>query len=627
MSQAHPDPRGQVRRLQWLTLGLLALQLPGIDTGMPLSWAGIVLVVLTGLKLREARRRDEFRLTCLLLLVATGVLAALLPGLGPSLLQGLGTLLALGGLLALELGESVRARELLGRSLRLLAAVLPLVLVLFLLVPRLGPIWEVPLGRTARTGLSDRIEPGAITDLVASDEPAVRIDFAAAPPPAAAERYWRVLTLERFDGRRWEADRPQEISSAARPATAPAPVGRPGDPSRVQVWLAEPSRLPLLPWSGRGLPLDPSLTVLDSGELRNDRPAIERRGYALGATDRPAAWERLSPRPVALAYPRGANPRLENLAAGWAAQGFSPGQRLEVAENWFRQQPFRYTTRPGTLPRQAALDAFLFETHSGFCEHYAAAFTALMRATGVPARVVAGYQGGEWVPQLGGGGYLDVRQSDAHAWSEVWLEGGWRRVDPSAWVSPERINDGVGTTSARRSRQAAAWGWLTRQWRGLDLRWTRWLLAFDRQAQASLLERLLGRRRDAAGILLLAGVALSLAMVLPLLRWSQQRSAGDPLRQELERCLRLLQRVGLEPGPGEDLGRFCARAGQQRPELRSVLQSLAGLYLQLRFAPGLSPRERRTGWATLSSLRRRLQQQLRRCSLPHRRFDSTTVHR
>ena len=500
-----------VRRLQGVGLGLLALQLPGLDTALPLSWGAIALVVLGGLKLWEARRPAELRRMSLLLLVATGVMAAQLPGLGPSLLQLLTALVALAALLSQELGDGLLPQELLGRSLKLLAAALPLVLVLFLLLPRLGPVFTLPLSQGARTGLSDRIEPGAISSLVAIDAPAVRIGFEGAQPPAEAERYWRVVVLNRFDGRRWERD-----AAAAAPGPAAGPE-LPITASRDQLWLAEPSRLPLLPWSGRGQPLQSGLRIGGAGELLNDRPPNERRAYGLGATERPAAWQTTAPSAAALAaataYPPGTNPRLEALGRSWGTT-LPAEQRLEAARRWFQGQPFRYTLQPGGLPRQAPLDAFLFESQEGFCEHYAAAYAALLRAAGVPVRVVAGYQGGRWVPQLGGGGYLDVRQSDAHAWNEVWLAGvGWQRVDPTAWVAPARINPAsTGAGAASQRGRGGPLLWLEQQWRGLDLRWTGWILGFNRQAQAALLERLLGANRDWLGAVVLAALALCLAV-------------------------------------------------------------------------------------------------------------------
>ncbi len=611
----------RVRRLQLSALALLALQLPGLDLGLPLSWAAIALVLVTGLKLGEARIPAGLRLTSLLLLVATGVLAALLPGLGPSLLQGLASLLALAALLAQELGDGIQAREVLRRSLRLLAAALPLVLVLFLLTPRLGPLWDLPEGRTARTGLGDSVEPGAIARLVASDAPAARVGFAAGSPPPAAERYWRVLTLEHFDGRRWQALEPASPPLATPKATAP-----PAGARRDQLWLAEPSALPVLPWGGQGMPLDPALTLQADGGLRNDRPPIERRAYALTGTDAPAAWQRRAAPAAALAYPAGANPRLEALGRSWLTAGLAPPERLSAAQRWLQARPFRYSMTPGTLPRQAPLDAFLFEQREGFCEHYAAAFTALMRAAGVPARLVSGYLGGTWVPQLGGGGYLDLRQSDAHAWSEVWLDGeGWRRVDPTAWIAPARLLTPPAGAAQRATGPRGALGWLERQWRGLDLRWTGWLLGFDRRAQERLLERLLGARQGAAGLLLLAALGVALALALPLLRWGGG-GAGDGLRRELERALRRLQRLGCERRPGEDLPSYCRRCGRRWPPLAADLEILSRSYERLRFGPPPAGPER---WAELAELRaagRRLRQLGGRCAVAHPPFDRPADH-
>ena len=595
------------QRLQWLALGLLATLLPAIDTGMPLSWGAICLMALTALKLREARSRSELRRSSLLLLVITGVMAALLPGLGPSLIQLLTTLLALSSLLALELGGALQVRTLLGRSLRLLAAALPLVLVLFLLVPRVGPIWTVPMGQTARTGLSDRLDTGSIADLVAVDTPAARISFANEQPPPPEARYWRVLTLHSFDGQRWER-LPGEDRFDALARSAAGAANQQGTGAREQFWLAEPTLLPVLPWSGQGQPLDPDLRISPDGVLLNNRPPIERRAYGFTELSAPATWKRQPPRDAALEFPVGLNPRLQALGREWK-DTLAPADRVAAAQRWYLSQPFRYTTKPGLLPGPHPVDAFLFDTRTGFCEHFASGFTALMRAAGVPARIVLGYQGGDWVPQVGGGGYLDVRQSDAHAWSEVWLaDQGWVMVDPTAWVSPLRITAGQPVSAGQTPRQFSPLGWTLLQWRGIDLRWTGWVMGFNRQDQLALIERLLGKRHEWIGVVLVASLALCLALVLPLMRWTQRRRDADGLRRELDRCLERLHGLGLDPLPGEDLGHFCRRAGQQRPDLDGVLDELARTYLRQRFGPAQPQEERQASSQRL----RRLRQQLSR---------------
>jgi hypothetical protein len=260
--------------------------------------------------------------------------------------------------------------------------------------------------------------------------------------------------------------------------------------------------------------------------------------------------------------------------------------RLAAAERWFRRQPFRYTLQPGTLPPRAPLDAFLFERREGFCGHYASAFTALMRAAGVPARVVSGYRGGDWVVPLGGSGYLDLRRSHAHAWSEVWLEDeGWRRVDPTAWIA------GGAPAGAAEARGGAGLardplGWLQRQWWGLDLAWTRWWLGFDRQGQEALLQRLLGERGAWLGVLLLVVLVGCLAGALATLGWLQRRQERrDPLQRELERWLRVCARRGMVPLPGETLPRFAARLARRWPELEAELTPFVALVQKLRYGP------------------------------------------
>lgn len=570
----------QWRSWQGLAMALLAAGLPGLEGGT-LAWMTAAMLGLAALKLLEARSVGERRLVALLQLLVAGLLAAQRPELGPTLLQGAATIVALAGLLALELDAGLNARALLSRSLQVALAALPMALLLLVLAPRLEPIWPLPAPeeRVARTGLSADLDPGGIARLAGDDAPAARLAFAAGGPPPAAERYWRVLVHERFDGRRWQrggrplAGRLEEDTIPLQPAGGPA----------TQLWLMEPSRFTAVPWDGASrAPAggDGSLRLHLSGELLLRQSAAQRRSYRLARPAGAGAWRQLPPGPGDLAFPAGRQPRLEALGQSWAALP-SAEARLAAAERWFRGQPFRYTLTPGALPETAGLDAFLFERREGFCGHYASAYTALMRAAGVPARVVSGYLGGTWVEPLSGSPFLDVRQSNAHAWSEVWLPGeGWRRVDPTTWAGGGGGGSAVAAAAAART---SWWTWTQRQWWGLDVAWSRWWLGFDRAEQESLLQRLLGERREWLGLLLLA-VGLALAGGLALLA-ALQRQGGDPARRRLEWALRPLRRGGLEPEPGESLEHFCRRAGVARPELAAELTELTASYQSLRFAP------------------------------------------
>jgi transglutaminase-like putative cysteine protease len=575
--------------LQWLAMALLAVGLVRLPLSLLLTLLAILLTGLTALKLREARTLPERRLVGLLQLLSVGVLAALQPDLASSLLQGLTTLVILTGLLALEIDRGSSWRELLRRSLVVLAAALPLTLTLFLLLPRLGPLTPVPrdLSQYALTGLNDRLDPGALSSLVDNPAPAARVQFLGGTPPARQQRYWRVLVHEGFDGRSWLALDQQP----AGPGTPLLPTGGPR-----QLWLAEPSGLEVVPWGGTGRPLGTTLRPSPRGELYHRERVQQRRVYALGEVQRQASWQQQPPTVMDLQLPRGANPRLEALADRWAAAG-PASRRLEVAEQWFRRQPFRYTRHPEALPERAPLDQLLFQSKEGFCGHYASAFTVLMRAAGVPARVVSGYQGGQWVQPIGGQPYLNLRQSDAHAWSEVWLEGeGWRRVDPSRWVAPD-----AGDSPPELAPQGPL-VWLQQQWWGLDLAWTSLWLGFDRQSQEALLQRLFGTNGPAGGVVLLGLLAIALALGLAGLRWWQGRVGTDPWRRELERGLAPLARRGLTPLAGESLSAFSLRVIGRWPGLADALTPFVAAYQQHRFAaPGAAP-----SLGQLRRLRRRL---------------------
>lgn len=562
------------RHVQGWGLALLAVGCIGLDLSWLLSWFTIALVAAGALKLWEARSRGSRRLVALVQLIGCGLLAAQQPGLLPSLLQLACTVLALAGLLGLESSLAISWPMLLRRSLRVLAASLPLALVLFLLLPRLGPFGQADANRgpKASTGLSSALDPGAITELATDNAPAARVAFASDSPPAEGERYWRVLVHPRFDGERWERDEQSFRELLPLPRA-----------ERVeQLWLVEPSRFLAVPWDGRSLPLSRQLRADPRGELLVNRPAAETRTYQLGPGADLPPWQRQPATADDLWLPATGNGQLRALGQTWARLP-DPRQRLEAARTWFLAGGFRYDIRPGQLPRRDGLDVFLFQTRVGFCGHYASAFTALMRAAGIPARVVTGYLGGEWVVPIGGTPFLEVRQSHAHAWSEVWLpDSGWQRVDPSSWA---RASPGPQATPAEAQQRLNALQWLQRQWWGLDMAWSRWRLGFDQSDQEALLERLFGSQRHLLGVVILLGLAAALLLGLAMAgRASAPRQGQDWLARDVQRLLRILQRRGITPLPGECLADLCERAAARQPEQALPWRSLAEQHTLLRFA-------------------------------------------
>ena len=637
--------------LPWLTVGLLTAAAWGVAPFSLLGGLSLSLLVLTALKLREAKQRREHRLVCLLQLVTAGLLGAQQGELGSSLLQGLAVVVALAGLLQLELGGVSNLASLLRRSGQLVLAALPMALALFLLFPRLGPFANLgglgKFGAAATTGLSTTLEPGTIASLTQDRSPAARVAFPGGGPPPASQRLWRVLVHGQFDGQSWRSLNAASTETGIAGAGNAGPIaigerdpeaifgGSDADPNlggrqppgAKQVWLSEANGFAEVPWSGEGLPLDRHLKRDGQGQLRHDGAVGVRKLYSLAAETATPAWRRQAPTALDLQMTAGTNPRLEILAAGWRHQ--APGgdnaaagsrnaggaKAVALAEAWFRQQGFRYSLNNPLLPKTAPLDALLFERRQGFCGHYASALSALMRAAGVPARVVSGYRGGTWVVPLGGSAFLDLRQSDAHAWSEVWIEGeGWRTVDPTLWVlGGATLGDPSSPavrTAAAAANQAGPLDWIARQWWGLDLAWGEWWLGFDQRSQELLLQRLLGPYRDWAGALLVMAVALTLALGLAVYGWLRRRGEGDQLQQELNQLLRHCARNGLVPQPGESLSQFGGRLRQARPLLGPELEDFVGLLQQLRYGrPGDCQRQvmarlRRYGQSLRRQLRR-----------------------
>ena len=579
--------------LAWWALPPLLLQCIALNWTAFLTWPTLALVLCALFKLRDCRRPFDRRLVALLQLVSTGLLAAQLQGLLASVLQLLAVVLALAGLLGHELAGSLGFRGFLQRSLQLLGAALPLALVLFLFVPRLPPLWTTELGpsRGAVSGLSPDLDPLSIAELTLVDGLAARV-LLPEVQPLPTDAYWRVLVHEQFDGRRWQHRDP------------PVPRGGSGRPQVVegtsQWWVVEPSATRAVPWDGSALPTSPDQWITPEGELLVGAASRQRRSFRLQSPEKVAAWQQRPPIPSERQAPPDSLPRLKTLAQQF--RGLPTGrERLEAVEGWFRRQPFRYSLQPGAV---ADLDAFLFDQQVGFCGHYASALAALMRAADVPARVVSGYQGGHVVQPMSGNPYLELRQSDAHAWVELWLEGeGWQRVDPTLWAAQTVSLPRAGTVESaqRQERNVSWWRWLQWQWWGLDLAWTRWWLSFDQSSQQAWLQMLFGAQLRWLGVAIVVGgmAALTAGWLLLYL--------GLRPRSPLSQSLRLLARWGVVPQQGESFPCVCRRAAKMHPDLATLLEAMADQQQLLAHAP-LTPPQRRQHWRQWRQLRSRLAQ-------------------
>ncbi|MDO1527401.1 DUF3488 and transglutaminase-like domain-containing protein [Fulvimonas sp. R45] len=564
----------------WLKLpllGALALaivayygSLFGREAGAALAVGLLVLKMLESERPRDARVGVGFACFALMAALLFG------QGMAATFAVALGLLPALATLRALEPAQPVPAAgpRLLLPGLALLGAALPLALLAFLFVPRLGsPLWGAPNTHEQRTGLDDTMSPGGFTQLLLDDSPAMRVSFAG-PPPPPGRRYFRAYVMSDYDGTTW---RYRDVAAAPAPLEAV-------DTVRYRIDL-EPSHQRVLPMLDVPLHAPPGAQLLRDRVAMAGKPVNDPFGYdAVSATR-----YRLEPQPIRhrrrwLQLPDGYDPRTLALGRAWRqGHGTDDAAIVQAALALFHDGGFRYTLAPAPLGRDA-MDDFLFHTREGFCEHYASAFTVLMRAAGIPARVVTGYQGGYWNAL---GGYLLVRHSDAHAWSEVWLAGrGWVRVDPTAAVRPQRVDLGAAAAAGDQLP------WTQRSWlQSLRNRWdivNRWwnegVIGFDTLRQRGLLTPFGIRQADPAllGALLAASCVLSGAVGL---FWALRRRDGaDPARDALRELERRLARRGLTRRRGEGPRNYLRRAARALPAQRAELERLTDCYLELRYA-------------------------------------------
>ena len=444
-------------------------------------------------------------------------------------------------------------------------------LALFVLFPRLpGPLWAVQGTSTSATsGLGDTVNPGDITSLALSDEIAFRVEFSS-PPPPARDLYWRGPSMTNFDGRTWS------MSVGDRRNVA-ASIEYLGAPTEYRVMLETTGRNWAFALEMPKLAHDERTLRMGSDYQLRTFPGIPRGtrlDYRVRSYTRFRALEPLGEgeREMFRRLPPESSPRTRALVRSWLADDPTPEQVIERGMDYLRSQPFFYTLTPPRLGEQP-VDEFLFDTREGFCEHYASAFTLMMRAAGLPARIVTGYQGGEL---NGVGGYYIIRQSDAHAWTEVWLEGrGWVRVDPVSAVAPERV--ALGSWRSALAGERVPGGalrrleWVRRAllvWDAAATYWNEWVIGYGPQLQRGLLDALgfdgaTGSERWSKLMLLCVGATLAGSLVLTLqLAWRRRRRTPvDGAAREFTTFTRRLARVDVAPrAPSEGPAAYGARA-------------------------------------------------------------------
>ena len=559
-------------------------RISGVEAGSALL---LVMLALKFLETRGRRDRMLMAMICFILMFASFLReqaiwssAYLLGGVG----LGLAALLQSG-----TITNRMPVRAVGAYMLQLVAQALPLMAILFVLFPRVpGPFWALPTDtNSAMTGLGDKVSPGDITRLGQSDAVAFRVRFEG-PVPEAAQRYWRGPVMSYFDGRAW-THRNRGLDTRKVPQQA---VNAPA--YNYEITLEPHGRHWLLALESPVAWNMPTAIYTADWQLIDTQAVNERTVYrassVASATLPGADSERYL---QAMRYlPPDSNPGTRQLARELRGKNAGDFAYLTNILQYFRNRPFSYTLTPAALGQQP-VDEFLFDTQEGFCEHYASAFAVLARAGGIPARVVTGYLGAERNPV---GDHWVVRQSDAHAWTEVWVNGAWHRYDPTSAVAPERIELGLdeaipeaGRSLVSGLRRSAVLGQMALSLDAINAAWDRWILGFGPDAQRDLLRSLGFDNPNLSQ--LLAIVIGACGVFIAWITWLLAR--GERLPED--RAMRLWQNFGRKlarrfraPRPQEAPTLYAAEAAHALPHLQDDINEITRMYVRLRYETATS---------------------------------------
>lgn len=497
--------------------------------------------------------------------------------------------------------HQTRSHEKPARTLKtagiLLAQALPLMIVLFVLFPRISPLWSVPLpSENAKTGVSDRMSPGDIATLTESDELVFRATFVE-EPPQFKDLYWRGLVLGEFDGTTW-TQREEWLRSSAYRYRQRAPgwvenLDYRGNTQQYEIIMEPNYQNWLFTLMLPEVPENRDFVILYDGRVAAIQEMRQKQRIKLTSHLDYQLNSEISEfaRRYHANLPEGVNPRAVALAEKMFASSASAADYSDNVMRMFGREGYSYTLKPGVLQSQNSIDEFLFETRRGFCEHYASAYVFLMRAAGVPARVVVGYQGGEYNPS---GNYVAVRQFDAHAWAEIWLDGqGWVRRDPTGVVAPERLERGIEAAidnaedflansplSLLRYRQLL---WLTELRLQIDAMghyWDTFVVGYTPEMQTSFLGRYLEDvSRKRLGILMLAVFFTVLFVIALFLLAKRSVNPVSPTDSQYLRFCQTMAKRGLPREIGEGPMSYQARLIAAYPDIATEIREVTSAYV------------------------------------------------
>lgn len=516
-------------------------------------------------------------------------------------------------------GSSLSRRKLAWKTGVILLQALPLIALLFAFFPRSNGGLRFQFGRSpiGFAGLGDRMEPGSIASLALREDVAFRADFPDGRIPPQSELYWRGMVLWRGDGLTWV--RGGMLSQERRPGALTGETIR--------------QRIVLQPHGGRFIfaldrpaSADRGIVLEAGGFLQSVRPIVSPFRYEL--TSRPLNREERLPADqldAASRKPQNLSPLVHALAESWRAETKNDAEVVQRALRFFAEEGFSYSLQPGTY-EQNGLEEFLFRRRIGFCEHYAGAFATLMRVAGVPSRVILGYHGGQYNSI---GQYVIVRQSDAHSWCEVWLKGvGWKRIDPTSVIAPERISAGLESYLETQAAGDAAgnlnhnartgWRYALREarlvWDNISYQWDLRVLNFDEESQRSFLLWIGVGAMDwtSLSIFLSIVVILGVSCLAILLRNPTTRAENAALKIYDTFC-RLLAKRGVVREISEGPRNYVERAASKLPELAPAIHRVGEAYVNHRYARNPLPLEE------LAAALQHLERSLRMHPAPNRK--------
>jgi transglutaminase-like putative cysteine protease len=561
--------------------GCIAIAVNGRELGVLLSMLHLLCFAYSLKSLELTTRKDFYQIILLGIFILASVLIFSQSLFMSLLVFGL-LILNLTVLLAYFLPQGKYKQPFIN-SAKMVIQSIPLAVVLFIVFPRLSPFWQVPSAKSAQTGLSESVTPGDIAHLARSSALAFRVKFFT-DIPQYNQLYWRAMVMDEFDGRTWQQNKNNLSTKIGKPDNVPVDVlPLTGLPTRYQV-MVEPS---YQPWLFSLAVVDPKSLLsnqIDIRQLANytikkSKPVSQTTSYEITSYTHSFLNSPLgdSERAKNLHIPANSNPKLQ--AQAIELNGAYPNEieRAQAVLDMIREQDFYYTLSPPLLSGDV-LDQFFYQTKKGFCVHYASVFTFLMRASGVPARLVTGYLGGEYNKQSG---HLSIYQYDAHAWAEIWVKDkGWVRVDPTAAVNPERVESGLSQMlqqdaffnndllNLHRYKHLALINTFRLQLDALDYQWTRLVLGYSSARQYDLLTQWFGDLRawKIGGAI---GGSLFLVMIIMWLT-NIKRSKSKPLVQWLaqyQQILAILKIKGLEKPVAMPASQFSMLVTQQFPLL------------------------------------------------------------